>query len=59
MKAVVFCGKYEVAVEDVPVPRIQSTQDAIVKVAFSAICGRSAPTCLLRDQSPCSFRLTL
>lgn len=39
MKAVVFAGKGEVAVDDVPQPQIQDPKDAIVEVKLSAICG--------------------
>jgi threonine dehydrogenase-like Zn-dependent dehydrogenase len=39
MKAVVFHGVGDVRVEDVPRPRIQDAQDAIVRVTASAICG--------------------
>ena len=40
MKAVVFKGVREVAVEDRPVPTIQDPQDIIVKVQYTALCGR-------------------
>lgn len=40
MKAVVFHGPYKVAVEERPVPRIQASTDVIVKVRYTALCGR-------------------
>lgn len=40
MKAVVFKAPYEVAVEDRPVPKIKDPQDIIVKVKYTALCGR-------------------
>ncbi|HEX2240948.1 MAG TPA: alcohol dehydrogenase catalytic domain-containing protein [Actinomycetota bacterium] len=39
MKAVVFDAPHSVLVTDVPRPRIQEPQDAIVKVSLSAICA--------------------
>jgi threonine dehydrogenase-like Zn-dependent dehydrogenase len=40
MKAVVFHGPYKVAVEDRPIPKIQDSTDIIVKVQYTALCGR-------------------
>jgi hypothetical protein len=40
MKAVIFKGPHEVAIEDRPVPKIQDGKDIIVKVEYSALCGR-------------------
>lgn len=40
MRAVVFKGVKSVAVEDRPIPIIQDTKDIIVKVRFTAVCGR-------------------
>ena len=40
MRAVVFKGPFEVALEERPVPKIQSPKDAIIKVINSALCGR-------------------
>ncbi len=40
MKAVVFKKPYEVAIEDRPIPKIQDQTDVIVKVTYSALCGR-------------------
>lgn len=39
MKAVTWCGKYEVGVDNVPDPRILNPRDAIVRVTTTAICG--------------------
>ena len=39
MKAVVFKGPREVAVEDVENPKIKKPTDVIVKLTSSAICG--------------------
>ena len=40
MKAVIFKGPYKVAIEERPVPKIKEPSDIIVKVEFSALCGR-------------------
>jgi hypothetical protein len=40
MKAVVFHGKLDVRVEDRPVPKIIDQTDIIIKVRYSALCGR-------------------
>ncbi|PPJ60706.1 hypothetical protein CBER1_03456 [Cercospora berteroae] len=39
MRAVVYKGPYEVAVEDKPYPKIQHDTDCILKVTTSALCG--------------------
>ena len=39
MKAVVYRGPNQVAVEDVPDPRIERPTDAIVKITSTNICG--------------------
>lgn len=39
MKAVIFKGKLQVAVEDRPVPQIQDPRDIVVKVRYTALCG--------------------
>ncbi|MFP5070729.1 glutathione-independent formaldehyde dehydrogenase [Pseudonocardia nantongensis] len=39
MKAVVYRGPYDVAVEDVEDPRIQDPQDVLVKISTTCICG--------------------
>jgi threonine dehydrogenase-like Zn-dependent dehydrogenase len=40
MKAVVFHGKLDVRIEDRPLPKIVDPTDMIIKVRFSALCGR-------------------
>jgi hypothetical protein len=40
MKAVVFHGKLDVRLEDRPLPKIIDPTDVIVKVRYSALCGR-------------------
>lgn len=40
MKAVVFKGTKKIAIEDKPVPRIQDEKDVVVKVHYTALCGR-------------------
>jgi hypothetical protein len=49
MKAVVFHGKLDVRVEDRPVPSIVDPTDIIVKVRYSALCGRYVYPSLLDD----------
>lgn len=39
MRAVVYKGPFEVAVEDKPYPRIQNPTDCVLKVTTSALCG--------------------
>ncbi len=39
MKAVVYENPMQVAVADIPKPKIQSPRDAIVRLTSSAICG--------------------
>ena len=39
MKAVVYAGPYKVAVEDVPEPRIEAPNDAVVRITTTNICG--------------------
>ena len=39
MRAVVYKGPFEVAVENVPDPELQHPNDAIVKITSSCICG--------------------
>lgn len=39
MKAVVYAGPSRVTVEDVPEPRLEEPDDALVRVSLSAICG--------------------
>jgi threonine dehydrogenase-like Zn-dependent dehydrogenase len=40
MKAVVFKGRHKVAIEDRPIPKIKDQTDIIVKVIYTALCGR-------------------
>jgi threonine dehydrogenase-like Zn-dependent dehydrogenase len=39
MKAVTWCGKNSVNIEDVPLPHIINPRDAIVRITSTAICG--------------------
>ena len=39
MKAVVYKGPFSVAVEDVPDPRVEAPNDAIVRITTTNICG--------------------
>jgi alcohol dehydrogenase len=39
MKAVVYHGPGKVSLDDVPIPRIEQPDDAIVRVTLSTICG--------------------
>lgn len=39
MKALVWNGKHDVSVQNVPEPTIQHPRDAIVKITSTAICG--------------------
>lgn len=39
MKALVYHGPFQVAVEEVPEPRLEAETDAIVQVELAAICG--------------------
>lgn len=40
MKAVVFHGTLDVRLEDRPIPKIVDSTDVIIKVKYSALCGR-------------------
>jgi hypothetical protein len=40
MKAVVFKGPLSVALEERPIPQIQDPTDVILKVRYTALCGR-------------------
>ncbi|KAL8828908.1 MAG: hypothetical protein Q9191_002320 [Dirinaria sp. TL-2023a] len=42
MRAVVYKGPYKVVLDDRPIPRIQDQTDIIVKVMYTALCGRYA-----------------
>lgn len=39
MKAVTYQGKEEIAVKNVPFPKIEDPDDVIVKITTTAICG--------------------
>jgi len=39
MQAIVYCGPFTVALEDVPDPRIEAPNDAIVQITTTNICG--------------------
>lgn len=39
MRAVIFKGPFEVAVEDRPVPKIQNPTDVVLRVTRTALCG--------------------
>jgi glutathione-independent formaldehyde dehydrogenase len=39
VKAVVYRGPYQVAIEDVPDPRIEAPGDALIKITTTNICG--------------------
>lgn len=52
MKALTYCGKMDVRVQDVPDPRILAPRDAVLRVTSTAICGSDlhlydgyVPTC--------------
>lgn len=40
MKAVVFKGPHKIAVEDRPIPVIVDPTDVVIKVSYTALCGR-------------------
>lgn len=40
MKAVVFKGPGKVELEDRPIPKVKEPGDIIVKVEYTALCGR-------------------
>lgn len=40
MKAVIFKGPHKVEIEDRPIPKIQDDGDIIVRVEYTALCGR-------------------
>ena len=40
MRAVVFKGPHTVVLEDRPIPKIKEGTDIIVKVKYTALCGR-------------------
>ena len=50
MKAVVFKDKLKVVLEDRPMPTIVDQSDIIVKVKYSALCGRSVIPTITRSK---------
>jgi threonine dehydrogenase-like Zn-dependent dehydrogenase len=40
MQAVVFHEPYKVAVEQRPIPTVQEPEDVVIKVTYTALCGR-------------------
>lgn len=49
MQAVVFKGPLEIALEQKPIPKIQDPGDVILKVRYTALCGRQdVPLAILR-----------
>jgi hypothetical protein len=40
MKALVFKGTLKVEIEDRPIPKIVDPTDIVIKVKYSALCGR-------------------
>jgi threonine dehydrogenase-like Zn-dependent dehydrogenase len=40
MQAVVFQEPYKIAVEQRPIPKVQNPEDVVVKVGYTALCGR-------------------
>lgn len=55
MKAVIFKGPHEVAIEDRPVPKIQDPTDIIVKVEYTALCGSELHVFRGHQASPTGF----
>lgn len=51
MQAVVFKGPLQVALEERPLPQIHDPTDVILKVRYTALCGRSVDDFEL--QLPC------
>lgn len=40
MQAVVFKEPFKVTVEQMPIPTVQGPEDVVVKVGYTALCGR-------------------
>lgn len=40
MRAVIFHEPFKVAVEERPIPKIQEPGDVILKISYTALCGR-------------------
>lgn len=55
MKAVIFKGPYKVAVEERPIPKIQDPTDIIIKVTYTAVCGRSVLNPSPKISFPCKL----
>ncbi|KAI9720781.1 MAG: hypothetical protein M1812_002620 [Candelaria pacifica] len=55
MRAVVFKGPKQVALEDRPIPKIKDPQDVIVKVTYSALCGSELHVFRGHQPSPTGF----
>ncbi|KAF2400180.1 alcohol dehydrogenase [Trichodelitschia bisporula] len=55
MRAVVFKGPHEVAVEQRPVPTIQDAKDIVVKVEYTALCGSELHVFRGHQPSPTGF----
>jgi glutathione-independent formaldehyde dehydrogenase len=51
MRAVVYKGKNEVAVEEVPDPKIEAPGDAIIQITAAAICGSDLHMCDQRSNA--------
>lgn len=47
MQAVVFKGKLQVALEERPIPKVQDPTDVVLKVRYTALCGRQVQRFLL------------
>lgn len=52
MKAVVFKGKLHVEVEERPIPKIQDPKDIVVKVRYTALCGRYCNNAKQKQSEP-------
>jgi len=55
MRAVVFKGPGKVVIEDRPIPKLQDTQDIIVKVEKTALCGSELHVFRGHQPSPTDF----
>jgi len=55
MKAVIFKGPHEVAIEERPIPKIQDQTDIIVKVGYTALCGSELHVFRGHQPSPTGF----
>jgi len=50
MKAVHYKGPFKVAIEEIPLPKIEHPDDVIIKVTTSCICGEH------RESQPMSYQ---